>query len=242
MKKGNWIAIDKRVVSLLPTNREYTVIEALISLSVDRDNKKEGSIRGYASLWGWSRCRVRRFVQELTQGLDHQTNHRKTGKRQSIRLIFPKLENERDNRVDHHIDHQQDPTKNLYPKSLILKKDNRVAEQVQPTLPLCFEDFVGKNQNSLNRDKVEAIQYFLTIYARTMGDQHPRLKPEQWERVIEKIFTVEDDDNVIDLNGCKDLINKYFSNTARYAKNCNYSLIHFNTFGVKKNLFYEELY
>ena len=141
---------------------------------------------------------------------------------------------------DHHIDHHKDPTKNLYPKSSILKKDNRVAEQVQPTLSLSFDDYMGKNQYLLDGDKAKAIAYFLTKFERNLKDEHPRLKANQWKKVIDDLFCIEGDDGVIDLDECKALIDKYFKKT--YQAGCNYSLIHFNTYGVKKNLYYEELY
>ncbi len=242
MKKGNWIPMDKRLVNLLPKDRKYTYLEAMLSYSVDRNSNKLGSVNGYSVLWKWSRDKVRRFVRTIENGADYQTDSHKTGKRQAIRYVFDTLESAENRDVDTHTDTHTDTTNDLNLISPILKEHIRVAEQVQPTHPLSFEDFIGKNQKFLNRDKAEAIQYFLAKYARTMKDQHPKLKPKQWEKAVENIFTIEDDDNVIDLDGCMALIDKYFSDTERYQKNCNHSLIHFNTNGVKKNLYYEELY
>lgn len=114
MDKGNWIPIDKNAVRELPMNRPYTALEAIFCLSVDIDNTihkciKAGkgsaeipktpneainlvmsrgqTISGYAALWGWSRCKVRTFINRIRQGLD--TNQ--TGVRHPIRLIINNL-------------------------------------------------------------------------------------------------------------------------------------------------------
>jgi hypothetical protein len=78
VKKGNWIGVDKRLVALLPKDRPYIIIEATISYSVDRDNHKEGSISGYAKLWGWSRKKVRRFIKTLESGKDYYGDRKGT--------------------------------------------------------------------------------------------------------------------------------------------------------------------
>ena len=75
MKRGNWVAIDKRFLNLLPKdNRPYTLLEAMLSYSVDRDNKHKGTINGYASMWSWSRDKVRRFISAIETGDDYQTD------------------------------------------------------------------------------------------------------------------------------------------------------------------------
>lgn len=119
MLQGNWIPIDKNAVHELPKNRPYTGLEAIFCLSVDIDNAihkytKAGkgssgmprtpdeainlvmahgqSISGYAALWGWSRCKVRTFINRIRQGLD--TNQ--TGVRHPIRLIINNLKSRLD--------------------------------------------------------------------------------------------------------------------------------------------------
>ncbi len=88
MKKGNWMPIDKRLINLLPADRPYTVIEAMISYSVDQDNKKSGSINGYAVLWQWSRDRVRRFINAIRDGGDYITGDKPTGNKTPIKTLL----------------------------------------------------------------------------------------------------------------------------------------------------------
>lgn len=88
---GNWVPIDKRVVNLLPRDKSYTYIEALISLTVDINNGKENSINGYAKLWVWSRNKTRRFVKGLRTGKGHIVDKKGTSKGHEIRLIDKEL-------------------------------------------------------------------------------------------------------------------------------------------------------
>jgi hypothetical protein len=97
----SWLPIDKEIRSLLPKNRAYSEIEALISLQLDFDEKKPVSVAGYANLWGWSRDKVRRFLadrrvdivySEDTKSKQNQRGYlkktdRKTDKRQIKKQI-----------------------------------------------------------------------------------------------------------------------------------------------------------
>src|SRR3974390_2783359 len=101
MKKGHWMPIDVRVASLLYNmKRPFTEVEALLSLSADINNKKKGTINGYAALWRWSRCKVRRFINTLQSGddylLDRRKTGHKTGMRHAIRLVFNSLQTDSD--------------------------------------------------------------------------------------------------------------------------------------------------
>jgi hypothetical protein len=95
--EGNWIALDKRVVNLLPKDRAFTHIEAMISLTVDINNDKKNTINGYSKLWEWSRNKTRRFVNELRTGKGHIVDRKGTSKGQEIRLIDKKLQIVEDN-------------------------------------------------------------------------------------------------------------------------------------------------
>lgn len=63
MKDGNWLPLRKTLVEKLPKTRPYSTIEAMFSLQFDYDNGQQVTIKGYAKLWGWSRDRVRAFMQ-----------------------------------------------------------------------------------------------------------------------------------------------------------------------------------
>jgi len=105
------MAIDKSVVSLLPKTRAYTEIEALLSLSIDIDELthktntqpttateavqlvlSQNSISGYASLWGWSRHKTRRFINDLAKSSGHVADRKGTGRGHPIRLIINNLQ------------------------------------------------------------------------------------------------------------------------------------------------------
>lgn len=97
MKDGKWIAIHKELKYFLPHGRQYTLLEAMFSYTLDIDNKREGTIAGYSKLWGWSRTKVRRFVTELKTGTKHFKDRDKTGKEHHILLKLNNLQ-ERKNR------------------------------------------------------------------------------------------------------------------------------------------------
>lgn len=96
MKAGNWIPVDKRIVNLLPRDREYTFIEAYISYRVDIENGEENSLNGYSRIWSWSRNKVRHFVEGLRTGKGHAVDNQRTGKGQEIRFIFNSLSGAKD--------------------------------------------------------------------------------------------------------------------------------------------------
>lgn len=96
MKDGNWIALDKNIVNLLPHGRQYTIIEALISFTIDIDNEKEWTINGYAKQWGWSRNKVRKLTEELRTGKGHIADRKGTGKGHHISLKLNNLHEVKD--------------------------------------------------------------------------------------------------------------------------------------------------
>lgn len=64
MSKGTeWIPMDKYLAQEFKSiKREFSMIEAMFSYTLDIDNGRVGSISGYSKLWGWSRNKVRRFI------------------------------------------------------------------------------------------------------------------------------------------------------------------------------------
>lgn len=64
MKEGNWIAIDKNLSKCFP-DREFSKIDAAFSLTLDYDNNRLVTIAGYSKLWGWSRSKVRNFLDDM---------------------------------------------------------------------------------------------------------------------------------------------------------------------------------
>jgi len=251
MKKVSYIAIDKRVSSLLPKKRAYNTIEALISVSIDIDNliHKTGikpeteeeairlllsnvSISAYASLWRWSRWKTRKFLYDLSTSNGYIVNRKPTGNRHPVSLIIKGLQDITDRK----------PTL----LTILNTKKESIRDfdlQDKEGFPLSFERFIGENnQNHLDREKTLCIAYFLDKFARIQKDQHPHLKPNQWQEAIDTIFNVKFDDGnkEIDSEQCKRIIDVYFEK--KYQVGCDYHLPHFLSEGIKKNLFYEELY
>lgn len=92
MENGNWIPLDKNLVGTLPHNRAYSYIEAMFSYTVDQDNSKAGTINGYAKQWGWSRNKVRKFINELRTVKGHIADRKGTGRGHHIRFINNNLQ------------------------------------------------------------------------------------------------------------------------------------------------------
>jgi hypothetical protein len=80
MKYGNWLPISKGVLKLLPKDRPYTKIEALISIQNDYDRRKRVTINGYKNLWQWGKGKVYRFLKEIGVEIIY---HRDTSKTQN---------------------------------------------------------------------------------------------------------------------------------------------------------------
>ncbi|MDD5007231.1 MAG: hypothetical protein PHU49_03625 [Syntrophorhabdaceae bacterium] len=247
MRQGNWVPIDKRLVNLLPKDRAYTVLEAMISYSIDHDNGHQGSINGYATLWGWSRVKTRRFLRTIEQGLDyhvdgHETGH-KTGKRQAVRFILNKLQDAQDRDVDTHLDTHVDTT--IDPEPSILNPKVNVKgifhdEHEKSSIPLSFDAYC-KKFNIEDSEAKDAINYFLDRYKKQRREIHRPLRPETWEHVLNTILFSDDDQRTMDFDydDLKVMIDKYFQTS---FEDCDYSICHFNTEGIKMRRFYEELY
>lgn len=74
MKRGNWVPMSKALVSKLPTDRSLSEPEAMLSLSVNYDNDTPVSIAGLAGRWGWSRGKVKRFLERVGAGICYPEN------------------------------------------------------------------------------------------------------------------------------------------------------------------------
>jgi hypothetical protein len=63
---GNgWVPIFKGFRKLLPLDRPYTKLEAAFCLQLDFDEGKPVSVTGYATLWQWSKDKVRKFLDDM---------------------------------------------------------------------------------------------------------------------------------------------------------------------------------
>ncbi|MBW2186747.1 MAG: hypothetical protein JRG71_10235, partial [Deltaproteobacteria bacterium] len=71
MLDGNWMRISGKALTLLPKDRPYGELEALVSLQCDYDSESEVTVAGYAALWGWSRGKVTRYLERLNVVIDY---------------------------------------------------------------------------------------------------------------------------------------------------------------------------
>jgi len=62
MDKGNWIPMDKSLVSALSRKRPYTFIEAAFSYRLHMDNGTVRRYREYTWIWSWTKNRGIGFI------------------------------------------------------------------------------------------------------------------------------------------------------------------------------------
>ncbi|MBA4416488.1 MAG: hypothetical protein C0392_01050 [Syntrophus sp. (in: bacteria)] len=245
MEKGNWIPIDKRAVFFLPKDRPYTPLEALYSLTVDVDNGKEGTLKGYASLWQWDRSKVRRFVKELSNGLQHYPDRKATQERHPIRFVFNNL-HLRNNINSTGKQHSSNTT--IDPNPISSKKGCKgykgvsgVRPPPETRCPLSFEQY-KKNFKPDNKEAVKVIDYFLSERKKLESTKglrdHLPLKPEMWEEILSEILSAGDQD--ISFKDHEIIIPQYFK--TEFQPGCDYSIVHFNSGSVKANRYYETVY
>ena len=101
--------------------------------------------------------------------------------------------------------------------------------------PLLFHQFVLNRQP--RPEAVEVVTYYLDYYYDVYGFEHPRLKDEQWQRVVNSLFSVDEYD--LSETDLKDMIEQHF--TTEYD-NCDYNILHFISDGVMLNRMYEVAY
>lgn len=67
--------------------RPFSRIEAMFSYTLDIENGREGSIAGYAVQWGWSRNKVRRFINCIRTEAGHKKDRKRTEEGHPIHFI-----------------------------------------------------------------------------------------------------------------------------------------------------------
>lgn len=128
-------------------------------------------------------------------------------------------------------------------KPIILNTYKGASPGGECSTPLSFPLFC--KQFSVDGDVIDSVEYYLHCYRRYMGKEHPNLKPEQWQRVIDNWFVGYDEiynrelDLSFDPEYMELVIEKHFRTQYR---NCDYNILHFITNGVKVRRMYEEAY
>lgn len=88
---------------------------------------------------------------------------------------------------------------------------------------------------------IDIIEYYYQAYMNTFNEEHPRLSSKAMDSVISAIQCGTDliEDDRLDIDMYRAMIDKHFQ--TQY-KNCDYSICHFMTEGVRNNRFYETCY
>lgn len=142
------------------------------------------------------------------------------------------------------------PFPSPFPSSSSLKgiRNKGIVSDENNSIPLSLKEYL-KIKSSIevisNKDVVEAIKHFLCAYKKYRGEEHPKLKPEQWYEYIMAMSSFYDPDTGRDhgessLDDLKVMIEQYFQK--QYMDGCDYRLAHFVSPGVFKNLFYENIF
>ena len=99
------------------------------------------------------------------------------------------------------------------------------------------------NRNNIDNSQpyIEIIEYYYKTYMLTFQEEHPRLSRTSMDKVISAIQLGTDltRDNGLDFDMYRSMIDKHFH--TQY-KNCDYSISHFMTEGIRNNRFYETCY
>lgn len=122
-----------------------------------------------------------------------------------------------------------------------VKTDTKKNKGTKLNLALSFSQYL--NTKELNNDVVEVIDYYFSSYNRYTRKIHPRLKPEQWDYVVDNLFYVADENTGVDFDLSVDdlivMIDKHFE--TKY-QNCDYNILHFMSDGVRVHRMYEVAY
>lgn len=133
MSRGSkWIPLDKYLAQEFKSiKREFSMIEAMFSYQLDIDKGIIGTISGYSKLWGWSRNKVRRFLNGIRTDEGHLKDSKRTDEGHPIHFIDLSLNDKKDrSRTDrgqiedtkHDTTTNPNPNPNPKPKKKDIKK------------------------------------------------------------------------------------------------------------------------
>lgn len=156
MSRGNnWVGLDKNLIQEFKhIRRKFSMIEAMFSYSVDRDCGLQGSISGYSVLWGWSRNKVRRFLNGIKIESGHYRDGKRTKSGQAIHYIDNTLMSKKD-RVGTLLGQGRDTTIKPKPKP---KKKVPKKKFIPPTQKEVTEYFL---ENKFSQElSIKAFKYY----------------------------------------------------------------------------------
>jgi len=124
--------------------------------------------------------------------------------------------------------HSQSRTSILY-----RKEPSKELEKYKMNLIIISRILKGESLISFQR----IVKHYFKHYENSIGTEHPVLKEEYWDRVIENIQNFMNENN-IDFKDLYKIIDGYFETKL----DCDRNIIHFATEGILERRFYEKLY
>lgn len=121
------------------------------------------------------------------------------------------------------------------------KTNNKVNKGAsKKSSALKFSDYLTQYPEKLNNAEIiEAIEYYLNKYEDYTGNDHPNLKPDQWQKVADNILIFDRETRIEDitLEQIEPVIDRHF--ITEY-ENCDYNILHFVSGDIIRNRVYEE--
>jgi hypothetical protein len=103
---------------------------------------------------------------------------------------------------------------------------------------ISLKDFCKKYYE--DTEKKKAILYYGNLYKSKIGSSHKKLPLPVWRKIENDLFRCDEIDKDLTPEYVSDMINRHFSKD--YKQKIDYCILHFNTPGIKKILFYEACY
>ena len=140
-----WIPIDKNFRYFMPLDKPYTRLEAMVSYTIDKDEGKKISIKGYSRIWQWSRNKVRKFLEEINTSKGHFGDTYRTPLGHPVTFINNNLRKRKDTRrtpEGHPKDTPKTKEKDKYGEFVFLSKDEYkklVERYEEPFTKACID-------------------------------------------------------------------------------------------------------
>lgn len=204
------------------------------------------SYREWYEETGLTEYRVKRCVErlkdmgildtKLKQANGFPTIHYKLNRKDFLNAFLKFLRNEREYLKKRNLNISDSITEPTTEITTELTKNNNGRVN---SASITFNEY--RKKYSIDEEAIRGIQYFLERYKQHIDKKHPNLKREQWQNVVDTLFTCSDDyydrDFDISLAELEKMIDKYFS--TEFQEGCNYSILHFNSTAVKIRRMYE---
>lgn len=118
-----------------------------------------------------------------------------------------------------------------------LKEKEYKGANANALCSMSFPSFKGKYQ--IPEEIVKAVEYFLSKRLQRFQADHPKAHEDKWEHLCSTLFYCDDEFNRpfdFTLEEIMDMMDRYFEVD---FPDCDYSIFHFNTDGVKVRRMYE---